>query len=581
MPLAQPLGLLGLLGAVPVVALYLLRRRPRAVEVPSLLLFRRMEDAPTYRSFLRRLMRERSLLLQLLAIGLASLALAGPYTVAEAPGGLAVVVDGSASMSGFTDEAAEVVNGHLDGEVTLIQAGPAPRELLVDGPPDRARDLIDGVQPLDGEADLSAAMTLAERRGAERVVVVSDFLGWKGRHPGDRASAMEATGVDVVFEPVGEPSSNVGFVDGRMSGTSRTFRLSVARFGGAPGDVTYGARVNGEVIQRGSVHVEPGGRSGIVLDGLPAGEVVVELDDAGPGFDDRAFGYVPEEGEEVLVVGEDGFEARALDAAGASVTVAGPSSPLEGFELVVLKEYAGVDYSGLEEYVRSGGLVVFVASGDISRVPGGILPIEPGTAESVDGVLEFRATGLTSDVSFEDVSVNRLLSAEAAEGAEVHVETADGTPVVASRQVGEGEAVYLGLPPSHDWNDFHFRREYPVFWTNVLEGGAIEHNLPTGERLDFGDEVSVETPYGSVSAERVYLDRAGLYRWEGGTVAANLFSGAESDTSSRLLEPGEFGQDGEGGGEAGGERRTDYTPLVLLLLAAVLLYEARLTGVGR
>lgn len=579
MALANPLGLLGLLGILPVVALYILRRRPGRETVPSLVLFREVTEEPSYTSFLKRLLRERSLLLQILAIALAAIALAGPYTAADAPGGTAVVIDASASTKPVADELRTAAESHVDGETTVILAASSPIELAASADEGRARDLIGNTEPLDTEADLSAAMRLARDRGAGRVAVVSDFLGWRGRDPGDTAEELESGGVDVALDTVGEPTPNVGFVDGRVAETDggHTLRLTAARYGGAPGSVAYAASRDGEPLQEGSLQMDPGETAQLALIDLSPGEVTVTLRDAGPGFDDSAYTYVPSDGERVLVVGE-GSEAEALRASGADVEVADSADSFAGYGLVVVKSYDSIDLDALESYVRSGGHAALLADPGLDAAPDGLLPVAPGSVTQGSPEIRDHETELTRGVDISKVSLDTYLEAGADPDARVHAETVNGTPVLATRSVGSGEATYVGLRT--DWSDAGFRRGYPVLWSNVLEGGSLPSNALTGTRVPLGDSVTVDAPGGSVTTDRLHLDEAGFYRWDGGELAANLFSPTETDTSERLLAADRFAfEPDEGTGEAAAERRTDYTPLVLLALAGVLLYEIRFARV--
>src|SRR5947207_15150347 len=125
--LNTPLGLAAwsALAGVPVgiIALYFLKLRRRPVRVPSTLLWRRSLEDLHVNSLFQRLRRNLLLFLQLLAVGLAMLALTGPRVRGTAGQGqrYVIAVDNSASMMATDvsptrlarakDEAKKIVSG--------------------------------------------------------------------------------------------------------------------------------------------------------------------------------------------------------------------------------------------------------------------------------------------------------------------------------------------------------------------------------------------------------------------------------------------------------------------------------------
>src|SRR5262245_12078164 len=102
---ATPLGpaAWAVLAGVPVgiIALYFLKLRRRPVQVPSTLLWRRTLEDLHVNSLFQRLRKNLLLFLQLLAVLLAMLALAGPRIKGTAGQGqrFVLAIDNSASMS--------------------------------------------------------------------------------------------------------------------------------------------------------------------------------------------------------------------------------------------------------------------------------------------------------------------------------------------------------------------------------------------------------------------------------------------------------------------------------------------------
>jgi hypothetical protein len=119
---------------VGIIALYFLKLRRRPVRVPSTLLWRRSLEDLHVNSLFQRLRRNLLLFLQLLAVGLAMLALAGPRSEGMQSQGKRIVlaIDESASM-GATDvepsrieeakkEARKVVSAMREDDLAMIVA---------------------------------------------------------------------------------------------------------------------------------------------------------------------------------------------------------------------------------------------------------------------------------------------------------------------------------------------------------------------------------------------------------------------------------------------------------------------------
>ena len=81
----NPAGAWALLGLIPVIALYILRRRARRVPVPSLLLWKKMEERTRQSRPFQRLRSQLLLWLQLLMVALFALALMRPVSAGREP----------------------------------------------------------------------------------------------------------------------------------------------------------------------------------------------------------------------------------------------------------------------------------------------------------------------------------------------------------------------------------------------------------------------------------------------------------------------------------------------------------------
>lgn len=225
MTFLAPLQLLWLGMAVPVILLYVLRRRRQRRIVSTTFLWAQAQRDLLAEQPWRRLVPTVSLLLQLLVIIVAALALARPVggRVEERGAIVAVVVDVSASMAveheGRTrlDEAREVTRDLVsglsrDGRLMIIEAGQVANVALAPtGDVLRVAQVSAELAVRGASADLEGGIALAlealeDAPPGSRVVVVSD-----GAEAG--GALRVPTGREIAVHWVGESGvDNVGIV---------------------------------------------------------------------------------------------------------------------------------------------------------------------------------------------------------------------------------------------------------------------------------------------------------------------------------------------------------------------------------
>ncbi len=200
----QSLSSLGFALALPViVGMYLLKRTYIDTPVASNLLWRKaLREQEANRPW-QRLRRQLLLWLQLAAAALLVLALMGPLVKGQAAAGreVVVVLDTSASMTGMNgndslfDQARASLREWLEERggqtrVTLITTGEDPK-VETSGSPKTVIEALAGIRPNFGQADIAAAVTLADAtlRGDPdlEIVFVTD----------DRTGVFEAARVKV------------------------------------------------------------------------------------------------------------------------------------------------------------------------------------------------------------------------------------------------------------------------------------------------------------------------------------------------------------------------------------------------
>jgi hypothetical protein len=530
MPFSNPLALLGLLGIIPLIIIYLIRPRPKEVRFSSTQFLREGEAKRT--AVLSRLISDPLFWVQLLALCSLSIAAAGPYTSEEGPASshLVVVLDGSASMQAPSSKATELIDAYLDSyqKISIVHAKNVPVTLLTGGSSAEARDVLRQARPKATSADLSSAMTqgsgLLGSEGGD-ILVVSDFISWTGDDPEVTRRVLQADGrIAVVFADSYQGGDNLALVEGwNVPG---------------PGYVNHTARVRNYGPARTlSITIRgPGGTTSQTAS-LPAGgdyylsftaypgvnEISLDQQDA-IDWDNRARVYVPDLAKKrVLYQGEAGPALVALRSLpNVEVETTGEFSD---FDLVVVARNASLD-GRLNRYI-DGGRVIYIASDEESpeylpvRVTGQI----PGPAS-----LWVRNVGFSEGVHFDEIGLFNFPEAVSRRGSTTMVE-ANGVPILSYWRLGKGMVIYNGLETN---SDFYLRPEYPIFWylmVNWITGvpDIIASNHKTGEMILLGEPTTVETPSGSISTSSLLLDEVGIYRYQGTTIAANMYDPRESN----------------------------------------------------
>lgn len=572
MPFSSPLALLGLLSVVPLIILYMIRPKPRDLPFPSTAFIIEGEAKPT--ASLSRLVTDPLFWTQLLVIVFLVLAAAGPYTEGRGTQEehLVVVIDLSASMEASFDEAEEIFLRYSSGHdrISIVLAETIPLLALREGNGVQARSAFSSLAPRAVSTDLSAGMGMGRSLlGAEggQILVISDFISWIGDDPEVTRGLIETEGTGVVFVDTGGGGDNVGIVGGWIidSGGIANCSCLIRNYGGTrtvpiriegPGGTTTATRT-----------IDSGGESYLTFDALPGITIVtLEVEDA-ISSDNRAYVSVPEvRARRVLYLGEEGPPLAALGSiSGIDVSRSGEYG---SFDLVVMDN--ATNEGQLNRYVYGGGRVVYLGT-NASASPE-YLPVRIGGVVNESATLWTRNPAFAGDLHLEEVVVNSYLLASPRRGS-VTIAEANGVPVISYWRLGGGTVVYLGL--SQESSDFGQRPEYPIFWyqmTNWLTEvpDISESNRRTGEVIRLGETTLVEAPGERISTDVLLLDRAGVYRFQGRTIAANMYDPVESNLQGgRTLNLGSFVP----GSTSEKLVRKDLSGWMVLLAAALIILE--------
>ena len=495
MTLLNPLGLLGLGLVVPVILLHILRPRRSELIVGSTLLWSQLEKPVSAASPWQRLRFSWSLLLQLLAVILLSLALANPARASAAvlADHTVFIVDASASMSakdgssstGVRLDAAKLrveemlADLPVGGTASLVVAGERS-EVLLSSSSDAAaiKRALGTIDESVVHPDWLSAFSLAES-----LEVPGEDIGFVLVSDGGLTEAEQAlipTGSR--FESIGKPTANVALASLSASsrGSGLIARSSIRNFGSEEVVVPIRIDVDAKTGAKARVPV-PAGESVPVDLEVPSGSQVAAFLDIADGLESDNHRVALAEVKKELKVALTGVENPAITAVFNSLPGVSaawePATDGKGADLVVFNE---VDPPAA---LAAPALVIAAPNG----VPGASVVgsvTEPAiTLVQVDDPLlvgvDFTNTGIGVSQKLAATTAEVLMSAEAA-------------PLLLRSEISGREVVYLAfrLPDSN----LHMQVAFPLFVDRVLSELARSRISPPEGIV--GDPLPIETSAG-------------------------------------------------------------------------------------
>ena len=470
MEFLRPSGAWALLALIPVILLWILKKRAKREDVPSLLLWKRMEsEAPQSKPFQK--LRSRLLLwLQILMVALLTFALMRPATTGGTQGDAVLIFDLSASMQAVDSQgvsrlerakkkALQTLDGLRDADaVTILAAGAAFEQ-----PVSRTND---------------HALARAMRRDIEglRVYVFTD----------DASLSLS----DGAIAAVGEPGENRALLDATMQPESGSAFARVKNYGAAC-DATLECYSDGALCDVRTVSLAAGEETGVRFS-LPenAETVTVRLaDDDALAADNVRYAVreVAAQRRALLVTSGNIFLERALGLdARMTVDLAAPgdAQTAAAYDLYV---YDGV----LPETLPESGAILAV------NPTGEVLGVSAGEAGQVSSALR-----AASGAEAREICKNLLLTDVAIRAAKpltggTSVLEAGGASLLSVCEDASHRAAVLGFDV-HDSN-LPLKADFPVLIQNLLAWLLPE---PTAEieGAACGGSVAVTADVRSVNA---------------------------------------------------------------------------------
>jgi hypothetical protein len=577
----SPLAFLGLLLAIPILLMYMLRLRRREQMVSSTFLWQQVLQDQEANTPWQRLRRNLLLILQLLILAALILALARPFALVPAISAARVVIvlDASVSMaardgvnggSRFADAqvaAIDLIDSlSSDSEVSILLAAQTP-EILAPYTSDRsvANAAVRSAQPSAGEADWLAALTLASAGAngeADFTLVMITDGGLT--HIGSLNESAIPARVRVI--PVGTAADNIALTalaTRALPGGQPQLFAQITNTGVSDAEVILSLRADDNpvplVSQRYSV---PAGSSLPITSTAPlpddvqvlSASITTTVNSVSADLlneDNTAYAVIREaQPRTILVVTDDNLFLEQVLATlpGVRAFKAPPGRPLpaQPFDLTIFDRT-------LPTTLPTGDVMFIAPPGSVS----GMFGVGGDEIGAVGRLVGAEGDERLTFVDLQTVSVLKYRPLADVGWADALV-TAGGVPlVVAGERDGRRVSIFaFALADS----DLPLQIAFPVLMSNLLEWftpqGILEDTaLSIGQPeiirppLD-AESVRVTAPNGRVrelaveSGEILYADTSqiGVYRVDimrGGAVvqtesfAVNLFSLSESDITPR------------------------------------------------
>lgn len=508
-----PLALAFAALSIPILILYMLKLRRKDVLVSSTLLWHRLLRDREANAPWQRLRRNLLLFLQLVILGLLTLALARPFIAAPAFAGGSVVIllDASASMQArdvaptrfdaALRNAREIVATLGPGDTaTLISVEPHPR-VLASETSDGAllRRALQDAAPSSGSADWEAAFALAAAGlagvGEAQGIIISD---------GAVPEHLPALPGEVRFIGVGGGAENLAItaLATRVGPSGAQAFLRVTNFGNADAETLVEFSADGTLFDARHLAVPARAAVDVTLTDLPYDMQILQaslsLEDA-LSLDNTAWSVVvpPASGRVLFVSSGNLFLERALGLLPEiELTRLAPDQPLprEPYDLVV--------YDGVTANVPAGGNLWLI--GPPAPVEGLLLDVgDLFTATQITRVAE--EDPLLRYVDLDNVHVLQAREVELPPGARVLVEAQGGPLLFVVERPDRRLAVWtFNL---HD-SDLPLQIAFPVLTANLAGWLMPQGAARFPPTIRPGDPVSI--PLDPEAAEALVTNPQGL-----------------------------------------------------------------------
>jgi len=532
----QMIGWLAFLSLIPLILLYLIRPKPKEIDVPSLMFFQRDEKRKRERAFFQRLRKDWLFLLQLLALLLLSLFFIQPYLILDK--GLlletsVLVVDASAStgVGKVFEKVIEEAKDVVGKKNTVVMVSTTPYVALDNEDKKTTLQFLDELRVGATASPIGSALALAGQyvSGTKpEIFVISDFMDTGSTSFAQAKASLESRGVLVHVIDVGEETSsqNIGII--QVKPRVSMSDVMVKNFMTIPQSIEMD--ING---QQRTLALEPLGSEIVSFPTTKELTKVVLHTQDDLSVDDVAYVSIPSSKKVNALLLSDKpsrYLKAALTSADDIALDVSARVPPEKYDVYILQQATlhPQEIRLLEEDVREGASVVVHAQQDMQQASyGSLLPVVLGERRGYGVIEEAQPNKFTKDIEFGGVQQHFAVK----EDKGITLLHVANNSVLSLQTIDGGKVAYYGILESA--SDFSLNPGYPIFWVNFVRylGNArtlSDVNRQGGSVMTFPEKVTVKTPSRSVYAQALYLHEPGVYEVGDDQIVVNLAHEKES-----------------------------------------------------
>lgn len=537
------IGLLALLSLIPLIILYLIKPKPKEIQVPSLMFFIKLAGSNIKSSFLRNILRDWLFILQFLAILLLALTFAEPYIAYEKEvigENLAIVVDVSASSqvkeNGKTrfDLAIEGIEKVLGNKNNLILAKSTPFFALREKSKNEVLGYLRKLKPTESRSKIGDAIVLAGEslEGDGRVIVFSDFINTEGVSPIVAKNVLESKGIKVDFVNTGKGNKrNFGFINLDLDNDKGS--IFIKNFNNNEEKIKVRIGDQSKELTLGANSVE-------TISFKPAATFltaeILTSDDFSP--DNKLNLVFPGKLklDALLITNKKSvyLEAAALSSGLLNIDIAEPPViPSKDYDVYLIadiskeKILAGT-FDDLSKKVELGAGVIIQAQADSNEIDySDLLNIKIGKKNKENIVMLDQVNKITRDIEIGRV---KDFFTTTLKPAATSLASANNNTILSISNLGNGKTAFFGI---QETNDFKFSPSYPILISRLIDWVSGKDdvkslNYKTGDRYLTEKETQIETPAGLLISDNIFLEYQGLYTINSKKISSNLVSEQES-----------------------------------------------------